>query len=263
MIVSPKEKDIYAEALEKFQCERNREAEEAFARTFSESYDVRLFFINENKAYTDGKNIVVDPAFRDIYKDSECLEKIEELLDWPQLVSKSPWNSLKMVTRGQTLHESLHLIYSNLPGNEYKDAEFTGFKNGLKVMASISNIIEDAYIEAVGASVYDNISLYLLFNRLALVLAKKQTAGTSQQRFETAKPDALKGYNPPKDKISCLMKEGSCGNYIRNMYSFRKSFNGSLLILITWYPFSCIPCLRRENLMKALQSMLKRQNSFF
>lgn len=207
MTVSQKEKDIYTEALEKFQCERNREAEESFARTFSESYDVRLFFINENKAYTDGKNIVVDPAFRDIYKDSECLEKIEELLDWPQLVSKSPWNSLKMVTRGQTLHESLHLIYSNLPGNEYKDAEFTGFKNGLKVMASISNIIEDAYIEAVGASVYDNISLYLLFNRLALVLAKKQTAGTSQQRFETAKPDALKGYEPPKDNSTDILSD--------------------------------------------------------
>ena len=49
MTVSQKEKDIYAEALEKFQCERNREAEEAFARTFSESYDVRLFFINEQE----------------------------------------------------------------------------------------------------------------------------------------------------------------------------------------------------------------------
>ena len=61
------EDDIYKAILDKFQCERNRCAEESFARAFSESDDTRLFFINEDKAYTDGRNVIVDPAFHDIY----------------------------------------------------------------------------------------------------------------------------------------------------------------------------------------------------
>ena len=60
---------------------RNRLAEESFARAFSESEEVRLFFINEDKAYTDGRNIVVDPAFHDIYKDEECIKKLKRHLD--------------------------------------------------------------------------------------------------------------------------------------------------------------------------------------
>ena len=172
------EDDYYKSILDKFQTERNRLAEEAFARGFAESDDVRLFFINEDKAYTDGKNIVVDPAFHDIYKDTECLDQTEKVLQWPGLVSASPWNALKMVCRGLTLHECLHILYTNFPGNEFKDPDFFereghSHKNELKTISNISNIIEDAYIEAVGASVYDNIEIYLMFNRVAPAFSKK------------------------------------------------------------------------------------------
>ena len=140
------EDDIFKAILDKFQTERNRSVEESFARAFAESDDVRLFFINEDKAYTDGKNIVVDPAFHDIYKDAECLDKTEKALGWPGLVSATPWNALKMVCRGLTLHECLHLLYTNFPGNQYKDPDFfetegNTHKNELKTIANISNII--------------------------------------------------------------------------------------------------------------------------
>ncbi|MBR4823417.1 MAG: VWA domain-containing protein [Spirochaetaceae bacterium] len=198
------EDDIYKEILDKFQTERNRSVEESFARAFAESDDVRLFFINEDKAYTDGKNIVVDPAFHDIYKDAECLDKTEKALGWPALVSASPWNALKMVCRGLTLHECLHLLYSNFPGNQYKDPDFfetkgQTHKNELKTIANISNIIEDAYIEAVGASVYDNIEIYLMFNNVASVFAKKQVEGTASERFKIEKPIELDGFEPQKE----------------------------------------------------------------
>ena len=198
------EDDIYKEILDKFQTERNRSVEESFARAFAESDDVRLFFINEDKAYTDGKNIVVDPAFHDIYKDEECLEKTEKALQWPALVSASPWNALKMVCRGLTLHECLHLLYSNFPGNQYKDPDFfetkgQTHKNELKTISNISNIIEDAYIEAVGASVYDNIEIYLMFNNVASVFAKKQVEGTASERFKIEKPIELDGFEPQKE----------------------------------------------------------------
>ncbi len=177
--------DSFKKILDTFQTERNRLVEESFARAFSESDEVRLFFINEDRAYTDGRNIVVDPAFHDIYRDEECIKRTEEFLSWPGLVSASPWNALKMVCRGLTLHECLHLLYSNFPGNQFKDSDFVdGTKNDLKVIGNISNIIEDAYIEAVGASVYDNIEIYLMFNRVASALSAKDVESTAAEKFK-------------------------------------------------------------------------------
>lgn len=188
--------DIFKTILDKFQCERNRQIEESFARAFSETEDTRLFFINEDKAYTDGKNIVVDPAFCGIFKDEECLKKTEEFLEWPNLVSVSPWNALKMVSRGLTIHECLHLLYTNFPGNEITDPDFSEFKNGRKVISNISNIIEDAYIEAVGSSVYDNIAIYLMFNRVAPSFAKKEVESTSTEKFKISIPPEVKDFSP-------------------------------------------------------------------
>ena len=48
------------EILKIFQTEDNRKIEEDFASMLSENPNLRLFFINENQAYTDGKNIVVE-----------------------------------------------------------------------------------------------------------------------------------------------------------------------------------------------------------
>ncbi len=192
--------DIFKAILDKFQCERNRFVEESFARTFSETEETRLFFINEDKAYTDGKNIVVDPAFLDIYRDEACLKKTEEVLGWPGLVSATPWNALKMITRGLTLHECLHLIYTDFPGKEWIDPDFAEWKNARKVVAAISNIIEDSYIEAVGSSVYDNIGIYLMFNRIATNFAQKKAEGTAQQKFKLTKPKEIKDFNPPVDE---------------------------------------------------------------
>ncbi|MBP5401958.1 MAG: VWA domain-containing protein [Treponema sp.] len=199
--------DSFKTILDRFQTERNRSVEESFARGFAESDDVRLFFINEDKAYTDGKNIIVDPAFHDIYKDEKCLKKTEEALGWPNLVSISPWNALKMVSRGLTLHECLHLLYTNFPGNQYKDPDFYAtegktHKNELKAIANISNIIEDAYIEAVGASVYDNIEIYLMFNRMAPLFSKKAVESTAEERFKIEKPDSIKDYEAYEKDLS-------------------------------------------------------------
>jgi uncharacterized protein YegL len=192
--------DVFKIILDKFQCEQNRKTEESFARAFSENDDVRLFFINEGKAYTDGKSIIVDPAFYDIYKDKECLKKTEEFLGWPELIAANSWNALKMVTRGLTLHECLHLLYSNFPGNEVYDPDFTEFKNGQRVISGISNIIEDAYIEAVGISVYDNIAIYLMFNNVAPYFSKKDVQGTAEENFKINKPKEIENFIPQSNE---------------------------------------------------------------
>ena len=105
----------YQELLAKFQCDYNRIAEETFAQTLAENEKVRLFFINENQAFTDGRNIVVDPAEDELFADREALDNTGEFLGWPKVVLADPWNALRIITRAQTIHECLHLLYTDFP----------------------------------------------------------------------------------------------------------------------------------------------------
>lgn len=229
--------DIFKTILDKFQCERNRQIEESFARAFSETEDTRLFFMNEDRAFTDGKNIVVDPAFCGIFKDGECLKKTEEFLEWPNLVSVSPWNALKMVSRGLTIHECLHLLYTNFPGNVFADSDFSEFKNGRKVISNISNIIEDAYIEAVGSSVYDNIAIYLMFNRVAPSFAKKEVESTSTEKFKITIPPEVKDFSPSKLEEKNETEISSEEKLLLEKYLYYAELTKKTLTLIDYFDY--------------------------
>ena len=171
------------ELLRHFQCDYNRGLEETFAQTFSENENVRLFFINENEAFTDGRNIVVDPAADELFADRNALDKTGEYLGWPKVVLIDPWNALRIITRSQTLHECLHILYSDFPCRAASDPKCRTI-NEKKVMALVSNIIEDSYIESVGCSYYDNIELFLKFGRICRLFAKKPSEGTSERAFQ-------------------------------------------------------------------------------
>ncbi|VYT62002.1 hypothetical protein [Clostridium tertium] len=168
-----------SEILRQYQCDYNRELEESFARTLSENETLRLFFINENKAFTDGKNIIVDPAINEGFCDREALEKIEEIMNLPPSFSTNPDNALRMITRGQNIHEALHIIYTSFPSLAFQDKDIDT-KSKKYAMGLIENIIEDAYIEGVGACLYDNLEIYLIFLRYTMVLAKNQSEGTAK-----------------------------------------------------------------------------------
>lgn len=152
--------------LREFQNEKNRSDEEDFAQTFSENFNLKLSFINENSAYTDGKLIVVDPSFFELFYDTETLEKAENYLEFSDELSKDPRVALKFLTRAQTIHESLHILYSEFPLLSLKDEDIYG-NNEKKVLSLLNNIIEDTYIESVGISNYDNIEVYLKYFRCA------------------------------------------------------------------------------------------------
>ena len=85
------------EILKIFQTEDNRKIEEDFASMLSEHPNLRLFFINENEAYTDGKNIVVDPANDELFCDYIALKNTEEFLGLPQTFSIDRFIALKMI----------------------------------------------------------------------------------------------------------------------------------------------------------------------
>lgn len=89
--------------LKLFQSEQNRRGEEEFARIFTEHDNVRVAFINEDRAFTDGRNIVVDPAEDKLFSDSEAIENTLDFLHLPQKCSS--WDALKLTTRSQDIHE--------------------------------------------------------------------------------------------------------------------------------------------------------------
>ena len=68
------------EILDAFQSDYNREIEESFVNMLCDTEYLKLFFINENEAFTDGRNIIVDPALDEMYKDRTALYKAEEYL---------------------------------------------------------------------------------------------------------------------------------------------------------------------------------------
>lgn len=170
------------ELLERFQCDYNRRLEETFAQTLAENENARLFFINENQAFTDGRNIIVDPAHDQLFADRAALDDTGDFLEWPRVVLIDPWNALRIITRAQTIHECLHLLYSDflprLVGDERCDT-----KNKTIIMGLISNIIEDAYIEAVGCSYFDNMEFYLKFGRVSRLFANHPSEGTVNRCF--------------------------------------------------------------------------------
>lgn len=169
--------------LRMFQCDYNREIEEMFAQTLSENEAVRMFFINENEAFTDGRNIVVDPAMDELFADTKALINTENFMKLPTSFSSDPWYALRMITRVQNIHECLHILYTDFPIAALSDKR-CNTKAKLKTMSLIINIIEDAYIEAAGCSVFDNLELYLKFGRVARLFANSPSEGTVTRTFE-------------------------------------------------------------------------------
>lgn len=122
--------------MELFQCDHVRQSEETFAQTLSESEEVRLFFINENAAFTDGRNIVVDPATDELFCDKQALQKTSAFLDWPSSILGDMWNALEIITRAQTIHECLHVLHTDFPPRAATDPKYNT-KLKKKIIANI------------------------------------------------------------------------------------------------------------------------------
>lgn len=170
--------------LRRFQCDYIRMLEENFAQTLAENENVRLFFINENRAFTDGRNIVVDPASDGLFYDITALQRTSEYMNWKPDFLANQFNALHIITRSQTIHECLHILYSDFPPKAATDT-ICDTKIRRKVLALIANIIEDAYIEAVGCSVYDNMELYLRFGRVSRLFLTRLSEGTAKMTFQS------------------------------------------------------------------------------
>lgn len=222
------------ELLKLFQSEQNRRAEEEFARIFTENDNVRVAFINEDRAFTDGRNIVVDPAEDKLFSDSEAIENTLEFLHLPKN-SCSSWDALKLTTHSQDIHECLHIIYTKFPLPSITDERSTT-KARMITLSMIGNILEDAYIENVGASVYDNAEMFLKWGRVSRLFVSHPSEGTFSRKFSDANIDTTDADKLmyvinymatellyPMVKIGEPMEE--CAEYIKNIRSLY--MNGS------------------------------------
>lgn len=173
--------------LRLFQSEKNRRVEEEFARIFTEKENVRVAFINEDRAFTDGKNIVVDPASDKIFSDAEAIKNTLRFLGLTDFPCTS-WDVLKLNTRSQNLHECLHILYTAFPLPAASDKRGST-KARLLTLAIIGNIIEDCYIEAVGCSVYNNAEMFLKWGRVARLFSAHPSQGTFSRKLDEANID--------------------------------------------------------------------------
>ncbi|MCL2509683.1 MAG: hypothetical protein FWF07_01205 [Methanomassiliicoccaceae archaeon] len=184
--------------LRLFQCDFNRSIEENFARMLTENETVRLFFINEDQAFTDGRVIVVDPAYGELFADKSALTRAEDYLQIEHHFSSDRWLALRLIARGQNIHESLHILYSDFPPPAIAD-ERSSTKAREKTLALIDNVIEDAFIEAAGCSIYDNLELFLQFERITALFSNTPVEGTVSRAFgngnnKTAEPLPINEY---------------------------------------------------------------------
>ena len=173
--------------LDLYQCEFNRNVEETFSSILAERNDLRLFFVNENQAFTDGVNIVVDPANDELFCDTEALWNTEDYLGLAHKVSHDKYTALQMITRCQNVHETLHIIYTTFPPCCSSDSRGKD-KFRKMLLSSISNIIEDAFIEAAGASEFDNMDLFFMFGRVSRLYSNTPSEGTIQRTFKEFSP---------------------------------------------------------------------------
>lgn len=242
--------------LKEFQSDYYRGLEEDFARTLAEDEKVRLFFINEDQAFTDGINVVVDPATHDLYKDEQALADITRILGWDESILANTWQALRITTRAQTIHECLHLLYTDFPPHSKNDT-LCDTQNKKIVMNLISNIIEDCYIEAVGCSIYDNLSFFLKYGRVSKLFAHKQVKGTAERVLDVAKPKEI--HNTPiepteKQEVSVAEKE--IQQQLANLAILREFVDYMAGVIL--YPF-----LERELPADIIKTYVEETEEFF
>ena len=194
--------DEQQQAAELFMREDNRLKEERFTRRFTGKDDLALAFIHEDQAFTDGRNITVDPMEDELYADTKALKKTADLLGIDRRACE-PWNALYFTARSQEIHECLHVIYSRFPPMSVSDERSTT-EARTAVLALIANIIEDSYIDNVGASESPETEIFLRWGRASRLFVSRPSEGTIIKRFAKTGIDTEKEFSDG-EKLSYIL----------------------------------------------------------
>ena len=144
--------------------EKLRISEEIYAQKLS-GERVRVTFTAGNFSYTDGSVIIVNPFLDNIYLNTSALAETEHEMHLMPKFSTDRENALRLITRLQIIHESLHVRFSMLPPCTITDENAYSMK-AINVLNLINEIIEDSYIENIGCTMGAVMEQYLRFYRL-------------------------------------------------------------------------------------------------
>ena len=162
----------------------------------------------------------------------------EKHLNLNNKISSDPSLALQMQTRAANIHESLHIIYSNFSDKFFTDIRASSEIRTL-ILSNIRNIIEDAFIEAAGCSLYDNLEHYLLWNRIALFYSTVDLPDTLEQCFEKVgiKIDTRDAY----EKIETRNGDDRCITDDDNTKFAKLIIYMNYMGLLVLYPFYKLP----------------------
>ena len=180
--------------------EASREDEEDYLRALTSHFDINLYFVDSDMAFTDGVNICVDPRLHGIYKEKWALERACVHVGLPKNLLADDYAAIKFVSRGLELHEAYHVLYTrfDLSRKLAKDKRaITAFRR--KLLLDIDNIIEDAFIERAGAAEFDNTGHYfkilsttILLLWQADILKQKNNPSVEEQDMAPITPEDKK-----------------------------------------------------------------------
>lgn len=172
----------FSRAIQEF-IEKNQIPEEFFAKIFSKQKQTKLIYEPSDTAYTNGQEIHITPEFQNLYKESDLFKQADNMLGYskkyPKLKFNQP-NQIYFISHALLIHECLHIIYTDFTINisTDKDVEWQ-YK---RLLASIHNIIEDAYIEAAGSIQFKEIKYLLLLLRTLCGLKNNQRTEEEKQK---------------------------------------------------------------------------------
>ena len=173
--------------------ERNQISEEFFAKIFSKQKNTKLIYEPSNTAYTNGQEIHITPAFQNLYIESGLFRQADNMLGYsrkyPKLTFNQP-NQIYFVSHALLVHECLHIIYTDFTININADKEVE--PRHKKLLSSIHNIIEDAYIEAAGSIQFKEIKYLLLLLRTLCGLKNNQR--TEEEKAQEIRQQPLIRY---------------------------------------------------------------------
>ena len=173
--------------------ERNQISEEFFAKIFSKQKNTKLIYEPSNTAYTNGQEIHITPAFQNLYMESALFRQADNMLGYsrkyPKLTFNQP-NQIYFVSHALLVHECLHIIYTDFTININADKEVE--PRHKRLLSSIHNIIEDAYIEAAGSIQFKEIKYLLLLLRTLCGLKNNQR--TEEEKAQEIRQQPLIRY---------------------------------------------------------------------
>lgn len=152
--------------------EHSLHSEALYAKLLTENNELTLGYTSKEESYTNGHHIIIAPCMLGLAADEEVIRATLKHLQWdkyqPDSLSFDTETALYIIAHGLLIHECFHMCYSTFPPLADSDPGLTAKERELA--AAISNIIEDAYIEAIGSSYYNNVHYYLRFVRTAIAL---------------------------------------------------------------------------------------------